>query len=229
MASPPPPASPCARVRLIYQDSGGNQSGNRFYVSYAAGPPSGANCSALATSIAGLWNTDIAPIVNDDVSLIEVDVLDIATTLGASGTVSVSHAGTRAGTPLPIQCATNVEIDIAQRYRGGKPRLYWPPPVTGDQIDPSRFNSTFIALANTQTAAFFTAVNALAPTGFGTIAHVVLSFYEGKNTTTPPWRGPGYKYPPKYRSPSALLYAVEGYACKAVIGSQKRRRTATTP
>ena len=80
----------------------------------------------------------------------------------------------------------------------------------------------------TAIAAFFTAIEALSVGSMGTLAHVLLSYYSGYSTTTPPWRGPGFKYPPKYRS-AAQLMTVECYSTKAVIGSQRRRRTSTTP
>ena len=131
------------------------------------------------------------------------------------------------GTALPAQCAINVEYDIARRYRGGKPRMFLPPGVVGNTANSSQWSGTFISDVNAAVVAFIDEIEALSIGAMGTLAHVNLSYYSGYNTASPPWRGPGFKYPPLYRD-AAKLDTVEGYACKAVIGSQKRRRTSTT-
>ncbi len=228
MPTPPLPASPCLRVRLIYTASGALLAGNRLYFSYTGSAPTGAECITLAGDVAAAWNTHVAPVVNSNFALEEVDVLDIATDSGFSGQWTGSHGGTDAnGTSLPVGCATNVEFDIARRYRGGKPRMYLPPGCSGDQATDATYGTTFITAVNTAVAAFIAAIDG-ASVGVGTLAHVLLSYYHGYNTASPPWRGPGYKYPPKYKD-AATLDTVVGYSTKAVIGTQKRRRTSTTP
>lgn len=229
MATVPLPASPCVRVRLVYNDGNGQLAGNRFYLSYSGSAPSGANCTTLAGDIESAWSAHIAPLcAAGNYDLTEIDVLDIASDSGASGQWTGSAASTRSGTALPIQVCTNVEFDIARRYRGGKPRMYLPGGVEADLATQATWDSTFISAVNAGVAAFIAAIEALSIGSMGTLAHVNLSYYDGYATTTPPWRGPGFKYPPKYRT-EAQLDTVEGYACKAVVGSQRRRRTATSP
>jgi hypothetical protein len=225
MTPVPPPASPCLRVRLDYKEEGNELGGSRFYLSYSGSAPSGANCVTLATDIAGAWESHIAGLVNEDYSLTEVDVLDIATDSGNSGQWTGLNQGTRAGTAMPAQVATNVEFDIARRYRGGKPRMFLPAGVTGDEEDDSHWSSAFITAVNTGVAAFFSEVEGFDVGSVGTLAHVNLSFYKGfTNVTNPSGRT---RAVPSYRA-AALLDTVEGYSAKAVMGSQKRRRTATT-
>lgn len=206
-------------------NGGGLEWGNRFYLSYSGSAPSPANCVTLAGEIASAWATDLAPVINEDTALVEVDVLDIATTSGSSGQWTGTHDGSRSGTALPFQCATNIEYNIARRYRGGKPRMYLPPGVEGDQADGSHWSNTFIGDVNTAFTAFMAAIEALSVGSMGTLAHVNLSFYQGfTNFTTPSGRE---RAVPKYRA-TALHDVVESYATKAVIGSQRRRRTSTT-
>jgi len=228
MAPVPPPESPCLRVRLIYNTYADRSAGSRFYLSYEGTAPTAGNCSTLAADIGAAWETNLAPVVNDAYGLAEVDVIDIATDAGSSGQSTTGWSGSRSGTTMPDQCATNIEYDIARRYRGGKPRMYLPPGSTADQANPSTWSGTFVGEVNTAIAAFFTEIEALTVGAVGALAHVNLSYYNGYSTTTPPWRGPGFKYPPKYRA-AALLDTVNGYATKPVTGSQKRRRTSTTP
>lgn len=229
MASVPLPESPCVRFRLVYNDGDGQLAGNRLYLSYSGSAPSGANCTTLANGIEAAWSSHLAGLIADGLyDLTEVDVLDIASDSGASGQWTGSASATRSGTPLPLQAASNVEFDIARRYRGGKPRMYLPPGVESDLETQATWNAAFIAAVNTGVLDFFEEIEALDVGSMGTLQHVNLSYYSGYSTTTPPWRGPGFKYPPKYRT-AAKLDTVEGYGLKAVIGSQRRRRTATTP
>lgn len=222
----PLPASPCVRVRLVYQEGGGLQAGNRFYLSYSGSAPSGANCTTLAGDIASAWATDLAPLTSSGCYLSEVDVLDIATASGLSGQWTGTHSGTDSGTALPFQCATNVELNIARRYRGGKPRIYLLPGTESNIATQSTWGSTYISLVNTNVAAFFTAIEALSVGSMGTLAHVNLSYYKGfTNITNSSGRE---RAVPTYRT-AAQLDTVTGYSCKAVIGSQRRRRTSTTP
>jgi hypothetical protein len=226
MTAVPLPASPCIRVRLEYTNADGSLAGSRFNLSYSGAAPTSGNCVTLAEDIATAWNSDLAEIVSGNWTLTEVDVLDIASDSGLFGTVSVSHEGSYSGAAIPSQVANNVEFDIGRRYRGGKPRMFIPPPSVGAQEDSAHWTSTFITLSNTQVTAFFTAVAALSVGSTGTLGHVNLSYYQGfKNVTNSSGRT---RAAPTYR-PLALLDPVTGYATKGVLGSQRRRRIATTP
>jgi hypothetical protein len=200
--------------------------GNRFYLSYAGSAPTAANCVTLANDIASAWNTRIPPIIYTNQSLTEVDVLDIATDTGAFGTVTVSHPGTLTGGTLTSNAATNVEFDIAVRYRGGKPRIFWPPPDDTALLSENKFTTTFQSQVNTVTGEFFSDIEALSVGAVGALQHVNVSYYKGfTNVTNSSGRT---RAAPKYRTPTALVIPITGYACKAVVGSQRRRRTSTT-
>ena len=222
----PLPASPCVRCRLIYTQNDSYDASSRFYLSYGGSAPTAGNCATLATDIATAWNTDLAALSGTNFVLTEVDVLDIATDAGASGQWTGTHAGTRSGTQLTAQTATNIEFDIARRYRGGKPRMFLAPGVEGDLADAGHWDSAFITAVNAGFAAFMTAVEASSIGAMGALAHVNLSYYQGfTNITNSSGRE---RAVPKYRT-TALLDTVNGYACKALVGSQRRRRASTTP
>lgn len=226
MTAPPLPASPCVRVKLDYVNTDTFDAGSRFYLSYAGAAPTPGNCATLASDIAGAWSTHLAGLVHADWSLTEVDVLDIATLLGASGQWTGSDPGTLTGQVLPSQCATNVEFGIARRYRGGKPRMFLPSASAAQLQDSAHWLAGYIANVNSGMGAFFSEIEALSVGAVGALQHVNLSYYAGfKNITNSSGRE---RAVPQYRS-AALLDPVESYLCKAVVGSQRRRRTATTP
>lgn len=225
MTAPPLPASPCVRVRLDYTQEDNNFGGNRFFLSYSGASPTSGNCVTLADDVQSAWAAHIAPLVDPLFSLTEVDVLDIASVAGASGQWTGDTAGSRSGTSLPAQCATNIEYKIARRYRGGKPRIFLPPGVNGDQQTNGTWTTAFVDECDTAFLAFMVELEALSIGAIGTLAHVNLSYYDGfKNVTNSSGRT---RAAPTYRD-TALVDTVTGYVTKTVIGSQKRRRTATT-
>lgn len=225
MTAPPLPASPCLRVRLDYTNTDTFLAGSRFFVSYAGASPTAGNCATIAADIATAWSSNIASLVNGDWSLTEIDVLDIASDTGASGQWTGAEAGTASGDNLAAQCAVNVEYGIARRYRGGKPRMFLPGPTSAQLHDVGHFSPGYLSDVQTGVSGFFAAIAALSVGAVGTLAHVNLSYYKGfTNITNSSGRE---RAVPTYRS-SALVDTIESYAPKAVIGSQRRRRTATS-
>lgn len=226
MTAPPLPASPCLRVKLDYTNADSYRGGNRFFLSYSGTAPTAAQCVTIANDIATAWNGNIAALVHSDWGLSEVDVQDISSLTGAFGTQAVDYVGTYTGSLLPASAATNVEFDISRRYRGGKPRIFWPPPSSSALLDAGHWSTAFITAVTSGNAAFWAAVAAISVGTVGTLAHVNLSYYTGfKNITNSSGRT---RAVPQYRD-SALLDTITGYAIKDEVGSQRRRRIATTP
>jgi len=222
----PLPDVPCVRCRLVYIPESGQEAGSRFYLSYSGSAPTGGNCSTLATEIKDSWVTRLAPLVADLWQLIEVDVLDIATNTGFSGSWTGSVTGTRGSPSNPQQLATNVEFGIARRYRGGKPRMFFPPGLIADTETNATWTSGYIAAVNTGFGEFFSDLTALSIGAMGTLNHVNLSYYKGfTNIANSSGRE---RAVPTYRA-TALHDPVESYNGKVVMGSQRRRRTSTTP
>jgi hypothetical protein len=221
----PLPASSCVRVRLIYNQLDGAEAGSRFYLSFTGGSASHADLNTLASDIATAWETNLAALVSDQFTLVEVDILDLTTDSGNSGLWTGTHTGGLSGSILPDQCATNIEFNIGRRYRGGKPRMYMPPPDVSKLSDPAHFTSGFVTDMNTGMSAFFAAIAALSVGSLGTLAQVNLSYYQGfTNVTNSSGRT---RAAPKYRT-TAKLDTITGYSTKALLSSQRRRRNATT-
>lgn len=226
MTTPPLPASPCVRVALDYTEADGASAGSRFYLSYSGSAPTAANCITLATDIGSAWATNLSPQVQSEYSLTEVDVLDIATLTGHSGVVGMSHAGGDGSPSTPQQVAVNVEFVIGRRYRGGKPRMYLPPPGRDAYAGENKWSTAYTGATNTAMGAFFAAIEALSIGAIGTLQHVNLSYYSGFTNIT---NSSGRTHAaPKYRA-AALVDQVTGYKTNVVMSSQRRRRQATTP
>lgn len=226
MTTPPLPDQNCVRVRIIGEDPNTNTWGSRFYLAYAGSAPTGANCTTLATDIANAFDTHCIPLLSSNALLTEVDVLDIATTMGQSGQWTGSTSGTRSGTSLPAQVAMNIEYGVGERYRGGKPRGYWPFGVDSDMQSVATWTAAFVGAVNTDFAAFMAAVEALSVGAVGALTHSTLSYYSGfVNHTNTSGRS---RAVPTYRD-LAQVRTVTGYSAKVELSSQRKRRTSTTP
>lgn len=222
----PLPDVPCVRARLIYTQTDAFEGGSRFYLSYAGSAPTGANCTTLADDIEAAWVANLAPLMTENWELTSVDVLDIATDSGLSGQWNGTEAGSGGTNQIPASCAQNVEFNIARRYRGGKPRMFLPPAGQPALLDAGHWDSAQVTAVNTGVAAFFAALEALSIGAMGALQHINLSYYQGfTNITNSSGRE---RAVPKYRA-TAQSDRVTGYSAKAEVGSQRRRRVATTP
>lgn len=212
---------------MNYTQSDGFEGGSRFYLSYDGSAPTAGNLNTLAVTVGSAWGSHIGPTVNSDWSLVLVDIVDIATVTGASGADMTTHTGSASGTPLAAQLANNVEFKIARRYRGGKPRMYLPPGVDADMLNPSQWTTGHVSGVTNAVGLFFGAIVGTGPGAMGTLAHVNLSYYSGfRNIANTSGRE---RAVPQYRSTVATVDPVTGYLAKQMISSQRRRRSATTP
>lgn len=212
---------------MIWNKAAVGEGGVRFYLSYSGSRPSAPNCVTLAGDIQAAAATNLGPLISTAIAMDEIDVLDIQDSSGASGQNTTTWNGTRSGSATPVQVCTGVEYNIARRYRGGKPRGYWPFGTTSDYASGSSWSPGFVSASNAGMLAFFTAVNGLSVGSMGTLQHVNLSFYKGYvNIENPDSRAFSR---PTYRSPNAIHDNVSGYSTKTILSSQRRRRTSTTP
>ena len=226
MTAPPLPDVPCVRARFIWNEGAEGEGAIRLYFSYSGSAPTGPNCITLATDMAAAWATHVSPFLPANVTLNEVDVLDIATLSGLSGVWTGADVGGNSGPYNPWQCAMNIEFGIARRYRGGKPRCYLPPATEAGLADPSHWSAGTIASADAGFAAFIAEIAALSVGAVGTLTHVNLSYYKGfTNIANSSGRE---RAVPTYRA-VATHDVITSYSLKPLVSSQRRRRTSTTP
>lgn len=225
MTVPPLPDVPAIRLRLSYSNSDGFLGGNRLYFQYSGGPPTTTDLGSVATEVATAYTADLADLVHQDWTLDEIDVLDIATDSGNAATHDVSIVGGYTGAELTSNTAVNIEFGISRRYRGGKPRMFAPPPGQGALQNAGTYLVAFQNQWNSGIESFMTAVLG---GSYGSITlqhHINLSYYAGfKNVTNSSGRT---RAAPTYRT-TAKSDIVTGYQTKQVVGSQRRRRTATS-
>jgi len=216
-----PPAPNILKIGLRWLDTAGNVAQNRQYWIYSGVAPTPAVCSQIAQDCYGFAVTNLIPLASSDWSLEEVTVTDLSSSTAGAGSYSAATPGTRIGAPLPADAAFMTNEKIARRYRGGKPRTYWPFGTGPDVGNPGFWNTVSLGQLNSGVGAYNAAVQA--ETSSGTILgqEYSVSFYEGFTAVTNPITG-RTRDVPKVRS-AAVLDPIIARAGNPRIASQRRR------
>jgi hypothetical protein len=193
----------------------------RFYISYSGVAGTTALYNTFAGAIAAAWNTDMASNINNATALVEVIVEDLSSSTSPSGSWSGSHSGSGGGLETTLATAMLSNMTISRRYRGGKPRMYWPPPGGSALVSPSGWQTATITAWNTALAAFFTAVLAAGWSGAGTLTQVNVSYYSGFT----PFKGPSGRYRniPNLRTGGPVTDTVTSNVANGKPANQRRR------
>ena len=189
---------------------------------YTGGPPSGADCAAIAAAIDTAAEANLVALCTTNILYTGSTVADVGTLDGANGETTVAIDGSLAGEANNTAQAALINHKIARHYRGGRPRSYTPFGGHANWANTSSWTPEFQTLVNAAWAAFISAVSAITEgsTILGVFASV--SYYSGPNTSIPPWRGPGHPYPPKLRDTPHVDNVVS--SALALKFSQQRRR-----
>jgi hypothetical protein len=193
----------------------------RIYMAYTGTAPTDAQLDTFAGLCDSHWNGDLAAFANPVVSLVGVEVIDLSTPTSAIGADSTVRLGTRAGAPNAGGVALLVNHKIARRYRGGKPRSYWPFLNASDLTDEQTWDAATLASFDAAYASFITSIKGSVWVGGTLTGQVNVSYYEGfasvQNPVTMRWRN--------IATPRALplVDAIVTSSANTKPGSQRRR------
>lgn len=117
--------------------------------------------NGLAESIFTAATTYIMERVQEAILLAAVKVADWTDADGLTGEYTGSEAGSLTGDPLTAQVSCLVNEQTNMRYRGGRGRIYLPPPdVTKVETDLA-WTGAFVTATTSGMTSFFDAVNEL--------------------------------------------------------------------
>lgn len=195
----------------------------RSFHAYVGGPPSAADCTALALAIYNAWVAHLLPFLPNQSEFLGVTVTDLSSPLGNFGEHLATVTGTRAGSPVAGGTAVLVNAHILRRYRGGKPRTYWPFFSSADLLTLQTWTNTSVAALQTALTAFYVIIDTLLVGTTQLSSGVNVSYYSGF-TTRPDPPIPGVRA--KNISTPRLVPIVDVIASRIVnasVASQRRR------
>lgn len=138
---------------------------NVIYLQYSTQAPTAGELATLANTAASNWGSNLGSIMSTAVTLTGVALTDLASNTGAQNSVSVSIAGTRAGTSFNASSAGVVSWKVNLRYRGGHFRTYLPCGVTTDVTGNRLWVAGSVTAFNAAASAWRTSLNALTSPG----------------------------------------------------------------
>ncbi|MFZ0169912.1 MAG: hypothetical protein WAL64_10950 [Candidatus Dormiibacterota bacterium] len=218
---PPLPDVPNV-LRVDWQWSVGSDTTitTKNFFSYSGSAPTSASCVTMAADIYALQAVDDSQ-WGSDVTLIGCKVTDLSSHSGGVGEHAQSTVGGRSGIPLPASACVLVNYQIARRYRGGKPRSYFPWFTSEDIVTAQTWDSSVITAVDSALSAFFAGVAGISVGGCTITQHVNVSYYNGftarENMGTGRW-----KNVPNLRA-TPLVDPILSFAASLRIANQRRR------
>lgn len=208
------------KCQFRWNDSTDTDVYSNLYYSFSGGSPSTSDAVDIAQGLFGAMTT-AANMWRNSVQLTGCTVTDLTSSTAAQGEFTGSQVGGNMGTILAGGTATVVSYQIARRYRGGKPRNYFPWGSGSDLLNAQSWATAYITEVNGAWATY--AGEALLVTGGGTTItnHVNVSYYEGNDAVIDPRTGRAKNYPVPRATP--LVDVIHGFTVRIQPGSQRRR------
>lgn len=194
---------------------------SRMFIRYTGTPPNSAACIAIASALYTDFAAEFAGYMHNTCSIEASEITDLSNVSGGTGVHTAHTAGGLSGQALSAATAMLVTMGIARRYRGGKPRTYFPFGDGGSTQTVQTWTSSFVA--NIQTG-LDTIVSDIAVTNSGgcNLAKLCnVSYYQGFTVVTNPVTGRARNVPKLRTTPvvdDALTWTAE-----TTMASQRRR------
>jgi len=215
-----PPVPKTLRFDNFFSYAGDLHAKCRFFMSYSGSAPTNSDLNSLGVGLQARVAAFLAPLMNAEVTWLEVTITDLSSPTSAVATYANSTVGTRAGAALPADTCLLESRHVSRRFRGGHPRIYWPFGCAPDLQDAQHWTNAFASAAATGLVNFYTGVEASVWSGGGVLAPVNPSFYSGftvhmgvtgraRNVSTP--------------RAVPLIDPITGSTIQVALASQRRR------
>lgn len=191
------------------------------YLRYSGSPPAQADASAIANSIKSAWSSNLAALCHPSVVYQTTVVTDLNSATGGQGQSNGTVAGTLSGFAMTSNDAFLVNRHIQRRYRGGKPRQYWPFGVIASVNDPQHWTSTFITTVTAAYNAWITALSAITWGSTSISGPVNVSYYQGFTSVQNPSTGRWHNVPKLRATP--VVDVITSSSMNSRIATQRRR------
>ena len=193
-----------------------------WHMTYSGTPPSDSVCNTLAADIEGHAHTRLVPLFPSVISLAGIKVQDLSSDTAGQGENFGVYPGTRSGSFLGAAVCMLVNMPIGRRYRGGKPRSYWPFGVEGDLDSPQLWSSAFKSTVAGALESYLGDLETVSESGTVLSTLVSVSYYNGFTAVTNPITG-RTRDVPKVRTAAITPDIITGLVPSSKVASQRRR------
>lgn len=161
-----------------------------------------------------------APLMETSVTYTENETMDLSSNTGLTSIDSNAAVGSRSGTRLAPGTAALVNHGISRRYRGGKPRSYFPFGVSADIQTSGTWASAFATAVSSAVVGYIGDVVG-SYSAFTVVSLANVSYYEGSTVVISPTTGRARNVPTRRATP--IVDDIVSSVCSQTIGSQRRR------
>lgn len=211
------------RVDWLWDDGTDTSVSTREFYRYSGGPPTSADCLTMAADIysaqsgcKGAWDASTL--------LAGTRVTDLSSDTGGTAEHIQSTAGIRDGSGLPAGTCVLVNYLISRRYRGGKPRSYFPWGVDSDVVSRQAWASGLVTEVSSVLATYFAVVIGETAGSTTITGHVNVSYYNGFTVITSPTTHRARNVPTLRTTP--VVDNITSFGMSSRIASQRRRNRA---
>jgi hypothetical protein len=208
------------KAQLQWSDASGTTIYNTLFFRYSGGPPDASEALTLASDIYTAAE-GLLGLANPDVQLTGCRVTDLSADDTGDALHTATNSGTNTGEVLPASTSLLINFSIGRRYRGGKPRNYFPFGSWSNLNGPRAWGTSFVTNAGTDWSTFAGAVLG-ATAGSTTItAHVNVSYYSGSTGSIVDGGTRGKTTPIRRITPA--VDDIIGFAVAPRVATQRRR------
>jgi hypothetical protein len=208
------------KAQFGWNDGSDTHAMNVLHFRYSGGPPTSTDCTSLASSLFtamagchGNWPAG---------TLLELcQVTDLASPSGGQGAHTGAQDGISSGTALAAGSATLVNYIIGRRYRGGKPRSYFPWGDSASLASRQNWTAAFISQVSTTLSSAFAAMLGASAGSTVITAHVNVSYYQGNKGFIDPNTGIARNIPQLRATP--VVDTINSFKIGPTVASQRRR------
>jgi hypothetical protein len=210
------------KVRTLFTIGADSSVSTTLHFAYSGPAPTDGVCTALSDDILSFAIAQLPSVLSNQNTIDAVSVQDLTSPTAGYGETTGVTDGTETGAPLPAATCVLASAHIARRYRGGKPRNYWPLGTATDLLNPSAWESASVTAFDTQIAAYINSIVGHSESGTTIGAWVSISYYEGFTAVLNPITGRTRDIP-KVRTAAIAPDTVLSMAISPRPATQRRR------
>lgn len=218
---PLPAAGAVLRVGVLFDVGTDSAVRTNLHYKYTGTTPSGATLSTLASQMFSSLTGVLQSLLNTSNSFTGIVLTDLSSIGANEGEFIGSEGGAAAGSPLAASSCAVVSYGIARRYRGGKPRSYWPFGTDEDLGTPQSWVEGFVTAVQSATGTIDGHIAGQTADGTTVVSQVNVSYYEGFTVITNPITHRSRNVPTLRGTP--VVDDITSRQMRSRIGSQRKR------
>lgn len=202
-----PPAPNALKLIHTYKIASDSNVQVHLYWKYSGAAPGPSGLSTWLAACNAAYAANLTSLHHVSVVLTELEAIDLSSDTAGTAVLAVNHPGSRSGSILAANTCLLWNGTVARRYRGGKPRAYWPFGVTADLSTNVQWTTAFTAACQTALSNYVTGVVAGMPGPAAIINLANVSYYNAGAV----------------RPTAALVEVWTSFSSNLIPGTQRRR------